>query len=147
MNDSVRVLELISDAENDGSAYCTPTSDGTYCRRRFAAGLIRAAAVEKAGDGSWIQVTGCLDSSKYPFASSDDGGQFDVRFPNGAQCAFGGYGASFVEQVEPSANRFCLRCCAAANDQENCNSHQDRAGCPVAIPGKYDFPQLGVDCS
>ena len=50
-------------------------------------------------------------------------------------------------RVEPSANRFCLRCCSTANDQINCNSHQDRAGCPTAIPGVYDFPDIGVSCS
>jgi hypothetical protein len=44
------------------------------------------------------QVTGCLNPSLFPFAAHDDGGQFDVRFPDGAQCTFGGYGASFIEQ-------------------------------------------------
>ena len=44
-----------------------------------------------------LQITGCMDSSQFPFASDDDGGQFDNRFPNGAQCTFGGYGASFIE--------------------------------------------------
>ncbi|TFK46553.1 hypothetical protein OE88DRAFT_1610507, partial [Heliocybe sulcata] len=131
--------EMISDAEHDGSTFCTPRSQAPGCNKRLPDGLIRAAAVERASDGSWVQVTGCLDSSKYPFASSDDGGQFDVRFPNGAQCTTGGYGASFIEQIEPTANRFCLRCCSSKNDQENCNSHQDKSGCLVAVPGQYDF--------
>jgi hypothetical protein len=39
-----------------------------------------------------------MDPSKFHFAQDDDGGQFDVRFPNGAQCTFGGYAASFIEQ-------------------------------------------------
>lgn len=39
-----------------------------------------------------------MDASKFPFADDDDGGQFDDRYPNGAQCTFGGYGASFIEQ-------------------------------------------------
>lgn len=43
------------------------------------------------------QVTGCLDASKSSLDPSDTGGQFDVRFPNGAQCAYGGYGASFIQ--------------------------------------------------
>lgn len=42
-------------------------------------------------------MTGCLDISKSILDPSDDGGQLDVRFPNGAQCSFGGYGASFIE--------------------------------------------------
>ncbi|KAL5478530.1 hypothetical protein ACEPAI_2714 [Sanghuangporus weigelae] len=136
--------ELISDAESDGVSFCM--SGG--CTRAMPDGFITAAAVERAPDGvSWIQVTGCIDPSKSTLSTSDDGGQFDVRFPNGAQCTFGGYGASFIEQVEPSANRFCLRCCANENDQTNCNSHQDRAGCPIAIPGTYDFPDKGVYCA
>ncbi|KAG1731557.1 hypothetical protein EDB19DRAFT_1640768 [Suillus lakei] len=134
--------ELISDAESDGTAYCT---DGSGCQNTFPTGFVTGAIISEAGDGSYIQITGCLDPSKFHFAQDDAGGQMDVRFPNGAQCAFGGYGASFIEQVEPSANRFCLRCCASANDQVNCNSHNDKAGCPVAVPGIYDFD--GVSCS
>lgn len=134
--------ELISDAESDATAYCT---DGSGCQNTFPAGLITGAIVSEASDRSYIQITGCLDSSKFYFAKDDAGGQMDVRFPNGAKCTFGGYGASFIEQVEPSANRFCLRCCASENDQVNCNSYNDKAGCPVAVPGTYDFD--GVSCS
>ncbi|KAH8110059.1 hypothetical protein DFH11DRAFT_1623356 [Phellopilus nigrolimitatus] len=136
--------ELISDAETDATVFCTSTG----CANTAPGGFVTAAAVSRAPDNSsWIQVTGCIDPTKISLSSSDDGGQFDVRFPNGAQCTFGGYGASFIEQVEPSANRFCLRCCANSNDQTNCNSHQDRAGCPIAIPGVYDFPDKGVSCA
>ncbi|KAN0093429.1 hypothetical protein V8E55_004213 [Tylopilus felleus] len=134
--------EMVSDAEQDGVAYCT---DESGCGNPFPTGFITGAAYSAAGDGTYVQITGCMDSSKFPFADNDDGGQFDVRYPNGAQCTFGGYGASFIEQVEPSANRFCLRCCKSADDQQNCNSHQDRAGCPMAVPGTYAFG--GVDCS
>lgn len=48
-----------------------------------------------------MQITGCLDLSKLPLSPTDDGGQFDVRFPDGAQCTFGEYGASFIEQYVP----------------------------------------------
>jgi|SRR5882762_6869255 len=96
---------------------------------------------------------------------SDSGGQMDVRFPNGAQCTFGGKGASFIQllvscsysnrpcpnvsdgSIEPALHRFCLRCCSTANDQVNCNSHRDRLGCENAIPGKYDFPERGLSCA
>ncbi|KAG1788743.1 uncharacterized protein HD556DRAFT_1244784 [Suillus plorans] len=134
--------EYISDAESDATAYCT---NGSGCQNTFPAGFVTGATISEASDGSYIQITGCLDPGKFQFAQDDAGGQMDVRFPNGAKCTFGGYGASFIEQVEPSANRFCLRCCASANDQANCNSHNDKAGCPVAVPGTYDFD--GVSCS
>jgi len=136
--------ELIGDAETDGVAFCTAPG----CTYTLPEGFITAAAVTRSPDNSsWIQITGCLETSKLPLSATDDGGQFDVRFPDGAQCTFGGYGASFIEQVEPSANRFCMRCCSEANDQINCNSHQDRSGCPTAIPGIYDFPEKGVSCA
>jgi hypothetical protein len=43
-------------------------------------------------------VTGCINSTVYGFDENDQGGQFDVRYPNGALCTHGGYGASFIEQ-------------------------------------------------
>ncbi|KAK0220152.1 hypothetical protein IW262DRAFT_1272760 [Armillaria fumosa] len=133
----------VSSSENDAIAYC---SSGSSCAYALPDGFITAAEVYNV-EGTYVQITGCMDSSKMSMSSKDDGGQFDVRYPNGAQCTFGGYGASFIEQLEPSAGRFCLRCCASAHDQTNCNSHQDRAGCLAAIPGKYDFPELGVTCN
>ncbi|KAG6888860.1 hypothetical protein C0995_005281 [Termitomyces sp. Mi166 len=45
------------------------------------------------------KVTGCLNPTKFHLDPSDDGGQFDVRYPNGAQCTYGGYGASFIELI------------------------------------------------
>ncbi|KAI0338054.1 hypothetical protein BDW22DRAFT_1338742 [Trametopsis cervina] len=141
--------ELISDAESDGVAYCTSSSTDPSCtdRPHLPADFVLASAMHASDDGAWIQVTGCMDSAKFHFKKGDEGGQFDVRFPNGAQCTFGGYAASFIELVEPALNRFCLRCCASANDQTHCNSHQDRTGCTTAVPGQYDFPDLGVSCS
>ncbi|KAG9308205.1 hypothetical protein JVU11DRAFT_12218 [Chiua virens] len=86
--------EMVSDAEEDGVAYCT---EGSGCGNPFPNGFIIGAAYSAADDGSYVQITGCMDTSTFPFASNDDGGQFDTRFPNGAQCTFGGYGASFIE--------------------------------------------------
>ncbi|TFY77701.1 hypothetical protein EWM64_g6313 [Hericium alpestre] len=139
--------ELVSDAEADGISFCTPGTADPSCTNRLPDGFITAAAISNADDGSWIQVTGCMDATKFHLDPSDTGGQFDVRYPNGAQCTFGGYGASFIELVEPALNRFCMRCCSSADDQVNCNSHMDRLGCENAVPGQYDFPDLGVSCS
>ncbi|KII88076.1 hypothetical protein PLICRDRAFT_111777 [Plicaturopsis crispa FD-325 SS-3] len=87
--------EMISDAESDGVAFCAPGN--ADCTNKLPDGFITAAAFSKSPDNAWVQVTGCLDSSKFHFAAEDHGGQFDVRFPNGAQCTFGGYAASFIE--------------------------------------------------
>lgn len=67
----------------------------------MSAGFITAAAISKSPNNDWIQVTGCIDPSKMSLAPDDDGGQFDVRFPNGAQCVYGGYAASFIQQLVP----------------------------------------------
>ncbi|KAI9511047.1 hypothetical protein F5148DRAFT_975809, partial [Russula earlei] len=132
------------DAEMNAKSFCTPESSSDLCKLMMPDGLITAASLASAEDNSWIQVTGCIDSSKFHFNADDAGGQFDVRFPNGARCTFGG---SFIELVEPALNRFCLRCCSSPDDQINCNSHRDRTGCEHAIPGKYDFPELGISCA
>jgi len=123
--------ELVSDAEEDAKMYCTPGSSGDICEKKMDEGFITAASLMRAHDNSWIQVTGCIDSSKFHFNANDAGGQMDVRYPNGAHCTFGGVGASFIELVEPALNRFCLRCCSTPNDQINCNSHRDREGCEM----------------
>lgn len=139
--------ELVSTSESDAQSFCTPESSGGVCPNVMPDGFITASAFQTAEDGSWIQVTGCLDPSKLGMDPNDTGGQLDVRFPNGAHCTFGGVGKSFIELVEPALNRFCLRCCMAENDQINCNSHRDRLGCETAVPGKYDFPERGVNCA
>ena len=54
-------------------------------------------------------MTGCLDVSKSSLDPSDSGGQFDVRFPNGAQCTFGGYGASFIQLYVPLSSFMLLQ--------------------------------------
>jgi len=138
----------IGDSEVDAQSYCFG-SDGCKGQPMLAPGFITAADVQVggSGDGRFIQVTGCIDPTAMGLSESDEGGQYDVRFPNGAQCTFGGYGKSFIEQVEPAARRFCLRCCFSADDQTNCNSHNDEAGCVTAVPGKYDFPEKGVSCA
>lgn len=105
--------ESIADAENDAIAFCSSNSSG-QCDNTIPDGFITAAAVKYADDGSYVQarrflsnvlglsrlvqITGCIDPSKFHMSLADGGGQYDVRYPNGAQCTFGGYGASFIEQ-------------------------------------------------
>jgi hypothetical protein len=49
----ISITELISEAESDGVAYCSKSG----CSETFPDGLITGAAVKKATDGSWIQVS------------------------------------------------------------------------------------------
>lgn len=54
------------------------------------------------------QVTGCINPAKSLLDPADEGGQLDVRYPNGAQCTFGGYGASFIELCVASVTSIAL---------------------------------------
>ncbi|KIY43120.1 hypothetical protein FISHEDRAFT_78776 [Fistulina hepatica ATCC 64428] len=99
-SEHVLLAELVSDAEDDGVAFCTPAqaqaNDPDHpCTYVMQDGFVTAAAVETS---LGVQVTGCIDPALSTLQPSDDGGQFDVCFPNGAQCTFGAYGANFIEQ-------------------------------------------------
>ncbi|KAM6495056.1 hypothetical protein JOM56_009679 [Amanita muscaria] len=88
---------------------------------------------------SYIQLTGCINSDTLDRLNpSDGGGQYDSNGgsdgtgnPSGSVCI--GYN-SYVELVEPSASRACVRCC---NDPADCPTTMDTSGCPAVIPGNY----------
>jgi len=54
-----------------------------FCFVYFIYTCIIASALN-ADHLSHTQITGCLNSSAYPFAANDAGGQFDVRSTDGA---------------------------------------------------------------
>jgi hypothetical protein len=51
------IIELVSDAESNAKAFCTPESSGYPCKNKMPDGFITAAALASADDNSWIQVT------------------------------------------------------------------------------------------
>jgi hypothetical protein len=51
------IIELVSDAENNAKAFCTPGSSSYPCKNKMPDGFITAAALASATDNSWIQVT------------------------------------------------------------------------------------------
>jgi hypothetical protein len=51
------IIELVSDAENNAKAFCTPESSSYPCKNKMPEGFITAAALASADDNSWIQVT------------------------------------------------------------------------------------------
>ncbi|KAA1095364.1 hypothetical protein PGT21_017482 [Puccinia graminis f. sp. tritici] len=83
--------------------------------------------------------TGCINVNSCDRLKADDGGgQYDSH---GGDRGLGNPPYSFcknyhtyVQLIEPSANRACLRCCANPSD---CDLSKDTQGCPAAIPGKY----------
>lgn len=72
-------------------------------------GFVTVAHYQK--NSTYEQVTGYIDRSKYNLDVNDGGGQYDNHGqgkPTGASCK--GY-PYFVGMIEPSSNRFCMRCC------------------------------------
>lgn len=98
----------ISDSESDADAFCmgnTPLATGAD---KLPSGFILSAHYVKTDN--YVQVTGQIDPSKANLLSTDDGGQYDIKAPNGASCAGWDY---FVELIEPTGNDYCIRCCVS----------------------------------
>ncbi|KAF9014608.1 hypothetical protein BDZ89DRAFT_1166761 [Hymenopellis radicata] len=70
--------QSIADAENDAIAFCSSGSS-RQCDNIIPDGFITAAAVEYADDGSYVQITGCIDPSKFDMSPTDDGGQIGTQ--------------------------------------------------------------------
>ncbi|KAJ3549780.1 hypothetical protein NMY22_g747 [Coprinellus aureogranulatus] len=89
--------------------------------------------------GRYVQLTGCIDPSNLDrLNSNDDGGQYDSSGgrsgngnPEGSACLDYNH---YVELLEPSGSRACIRCC---QDPDDCPTSDDEDGCPAVIPGNY----------
>ncbi|KAJ3509135.1 hypothetical protein NMY22_g16400 [Coprinellus aureogranulatus] len=89
--------------------------------------------------GRYVQLTGCIDPSTLDrLNSDDDGGQYDSSGgrsgngnPEGSACLDYNH---YVELLEPSGSRACIRCC---QDPDDCPTSDDEDGCPAVIPGNY----------
>ncbi|KAF9196015.1 hypothetical protein BGZ50_002523 [Haplosporangium sp. Z 11] len=88
-----------------------------------------------AKNTTYVQVTGCIDSSVWAQDPTDDGGQMDSH---GWPYSCAGY-SKFVSLIEPATNTFCLRCCAT-DDNGDCNTSISTKGCWNVIPGLYTMP-------
>ncbi|KAA1471432.1 hypothetical protein DENSPDRAFT_837423 [Dentipellis sp. KUC8613] len=134
----------IGDSEHPGGmkTYCTP--DGRYDSKQgqlpadFWSNIAFKTGNGKNG-GRYAQVTGCIRPSHLTRLNPDDGGgQYDSSGgaggqgnPQGSVCL--GYN-HYVELVEPSDNRACIKCC---DDAADCPTNKDTQGCPAVIPGNY----------
>ncbi|CAO3578868.1 unnamed protein product [Absidia cylindrospora] len=123
----------VATTEDDGIAFCMnpATVQGSQV---FPQGFITAAHYQQTE--SYTQITGFFDRTKYNLSPDDFGGQYDSHAkhkPTGASCQNFPY---FVSLIEPSNNRFCIRCC---NDTEDCKTGISQRGCARVIsPGNYD---------
>ncbi|KAI9493933.1 hypothetical protein BDB00DRAFT_905710 [Zychaea mexicana] len=136
-------LEVASH-ENDGAPFCSISNDvpgasqfpqggrAFEAHYLFHTDFITTAHYERSE--AYEQVTGFFDRTKYNLQESDGGGQYDSHAshkPTGATCA--GY-PYFVSMIEPSENRFCIRCC---QNTEDCPTGRSEYGCLRIIPGDY----------
>lgn len=110
---------------NGAKAFCTrPTGN----QGSIPASFFKSAHIKTTS--SYKQITGCIDPSKAKTViPSDGGGQYDSNGgdgghgnPPGSACA--GY-KSYVQLLEPAANRACLRCC---NNARDCDLSHDTSG-------------------
>ncbi|CAO3694443.1 unnamed protein product [Rhizopus stolonifer] len=123
---------LISDTEWNANAFCMGNTPKATGAEKIPSGFIQSAHYVKTDN--YVQITGQIDPSKANLDSSDDGGQYDIKAPNGASCAGWDY---FVNLIEPSGNDYCIRCC---NNSQDCNRGISEKGCARIVPGDYSGP-------
>ncbi|KAF9314320.1 hypothetical protein BG003_004326 [Podila horticola] len=124
--------ETVAVAEDHAIAFCTqPNVPGATGAKVFPDNFIVSAHYKKNITAGWVQITGLLNPEVYGMSMTDDGGQYDVKAPDGASCA--GYN-SFVNLIEPSSSQYCIRCCMNSLD---CNVKISERGCRRIVEGYY----------
>ncbi|KAF9399618.1 hypothetical protein BGX21_005921 [Mortierella sp. AD011] len=79
---------------------------------------------------SYVQITGCIDSSKWGLSPTDEGGQMDSH---GWKYTCSGY-KKFLSLLEPATNTFCIRCCNGDNVDSDCNTTGSSTTAAAANP-------------
>ncbi|KAG8903600.1 hypothetical protein FRB99_002951 [Tulasnella sp. 403] len=132
----------IGDSEHPGGmqAFCSNPTDPTQgtLPPNFWSNVAFVTGTGASGK-AYAQLTGCINPTLIDRLNANDGGgQYDSNGgdggqgnPQGSKCV--GY-ASYVELVEPAANRACIKCC---NDPGDCPVSMDTSGCQTVIPGNY----------
>ncbi|KXN87224.1 hypothetical protein AN958_08614 [Leucoagaricus sp. SymC.cos] len=134
----------IGDSEHPGGmkTYCSPSGRYSSIQGQFPPDFWSNVEF-KTGTSSrgarFAQLTGCIQPEKLSRLNPDDGGgQYDSSGgaggrgnPEGSVCL--GYN-HYVELVEPSARRACIKCC---DNPADCPTNKDTQGCPAVISGNY----------
>ncbi|KAI9307077.1 hypothetical protein BJ944DRAFT_198233 [Cunninghamella echinulata] len=125
--------QLIAPNEDNSIAFCLKANSAPGAKL-FPKNFITTAHYYKTD--AYEQVTGFFNRDAYQLDPNDGGGQYDAHAkhkPIDAICK--GY-PHFVSLIEPSNNRFCLRCC---KNNEDCPTGRSEYGClRVVIPGNYE---------
>lgn len=122
----------IADTETYATVRCMGNTPEATGAGTLPSGFILSA--HYVSTSAYVQITGQIDPSKAGLNVTDDGGQYDIKAPDGSSCAGWQY---YVNLIEPSGNDYCIRCC---NDTTNCNRGISQAGCARIVPGDYSGP-------
>ncbi|KAH8554180.1 hypothetical protein BGW37DRAFT_483729 [Umbelopsis sp. PMI_123] len=126
----------IADTETYATVRCMGSTPQAIGAGTLPSGFILSAHYVETS--AYVQITGQIDPAKAGLNVSDDGGQYDVKAPDGSSCAGWQY---YVNLIEPSGNDYCIRCC---NDTVNCNRGISQAGCARIVPGDYSGPGVST---
>ncbi|KAI8583560.1 hypothetical protein K450DRAFT_221725 [Umbelopsis ramanniana AG] len=129
----------IADTETYATVRCVGDAPKATGAGTLPSGFILSA--HYVSTSAYVQITGQIDPSKAGLNVTDDGGQYDVKAPDGSSCAGWQY---YVNLIEPSGNDYCIRCC---NDTVNCNRGISQAGCARVVPGDYSGPGVSTTAS
>ncbi|KAG0279491.1 hypothetical protein BGZ95_001074 [Linnemannia exigua] len=121
----------ISDDMDKARVFCNKPIPSAPMAKILPAGFIKSIHLTRNTAAGWVQITGRIDRRKYGLKSWDDGGQYDIKHPNGG--SYDGY-KYFVEFVEPNENIYCLRAC---KHKQNCPTNKPTRGCKEVIGGNY----------
>ncbi|KAG0042871.1 hypothetical protein BGZ83_012074 [Gryganskiella cystojenkinii] len=131
-------LAPVATYEGCAESYCV--GKVTTEAHPMPAGLILSSHYVSNATRQYVQVTGCMDSTKWALNPTDEGGQMDSH---GMPFTCTGY-PKFVSLLEPATNTYCIRCCQST-DNSDCNTSVSTAGCWNIIPGDYSMPD-GSSC-
>ncbi|KAJ1305981.1 hypothetical protein OPQ81_010696 [Rhizoctonia solani] len=137
-----RAGATVGESETPGGmqVFCSPSARSDPSQGELPGDFWRSVTLARGNGTSgqpYVQLTGCINL--FPQLNpSDGGGQYDSSGgdrgrgnPEGSVCE--GYN-HYVQLLEPSANRACIRCCQDTND---CPLTMDTSGCAAVIPGNY----------
>ncbi|KAF7729956.1 hypothetical protein EC973_003369 [Apophysomyces ossiformis] len=129
------VDRIISNTEWNAQAFCMGNTPLATNAGKIPEGFIQSAHF--VATDKYVQITGQIDPSKARLDPKDDGGQYDIKAPNGSSCAGWKF---YVNLIEPTTNTWCMRCC---NDKYTCNRGISEKGCQRIVPGDYSGPMDG----
>ncbi|KAI9023560.1 hypothetical protein CLU79DRAFT_701316 [Phycomyces nitens] len=127
----------IADTEWNAEAFCIGKAPKATNAGKLNDNFILSA--HYLATDTYVQVTGQIDPVKGNLNVTDDGGQYDIKAPDGSSCA--GW-LFYVNLVEPTIGTYCMRCC---NDSRTCNRGISEKGCAHIIPGDYSGPGISGD--